>query len=184
MRGSGTTNTLAAPIRHRDHPPKTRRKCGDSDQILQSPSGRGDLNRHRPGNRVRRQAPRTPPDSAPTKVPPRCRRRKTGHSGEPTTLPIPFANFANFFHASNSKFFNHLQPSPLSPPPPSACPPDTICLRGGFARANLPRGKRIPNMMFGPPSVNSSVLNKASPNFRTSMFGIGSSRNKARSGSM
>ena len=61
-------------------------------------------------------------------------------------------------------------PAPLSPPPPSACPPDTMWLREGFARANLPRGKRIPYMMYGSPSVNSFVFNRVLPRFPNIML--------------
>ncbi len=59
------------------------------------------------------------------------------------------------------------RPFRLSLRPPSACPPDTMWLREGFARANLPRGKRTPYMMYGSPSVNSFLFNKSSRDFRT-----------------
>jgi hypothetical protein len=126
-RGSGTTNTLAPPIRHRDHPPDATkmRRFGPS---LPKPVG------------PRRLEPRIAREIGCGKHRGRCRsnpRRPKSHPGsavgKPGALanrppsPTPFANFANFFHSSNSNPSNQLQPRSLSPMPPSTCPPDTMC---------------------------------------------------------
>ncbi len=158
IRGSGTTNTLAPPIRPQDRSP-----CDDSHQVFQSPSSRDVLvirsagksafagrHRERRGIETRRQ-----------KSPTRPAVGKLATLANRPPSPTPVTKFANFSYPSNSNQSNHLPPGPLSPPPPSTGPPDTMGLREAFARANLPRGKRTRDIMSRAPSVNSSVFNRA-----------------------
>ena len=177
IRGSGTTNTLAPPIRPQDRSP-----CDDSHQVFQSPSSRDVLairsagksafaGKHRERRRSTR-AGRSPQPAPPSESRPPWR---TDHPRPPQSQSSP-----TFFIPPTPAIPTTYHPRPLSPPPPSACPPDTMWLREGFARANLPRGKRIPDIMSGSPSVNSSVFNKASRNSGTLMSGMGSLWKKLR----
>ncbi len=103
-------------------------------------------------------------------------------SAEVPTRPLrrkTFTKFANYLCPSNSRHSNHLPSCPLSPPLPSDCPPDTMWLREGFARAISPRGKGFRTHLSGSPLVNSFGFNKALRISRTCMSGMGSLRKKS-----
>ncbi len=151
-------------------------RCGHSDEPFRCPfSPRRLGNPAALGIRPPPAAPRTRRSTRAGKIPnPALPSENRPPLAKMAPSPNPFAKFANFLRPFNSHRTSHLPFRAAFSLPPSACLPDTMWLGKGFARAISTRGKGSRTHASGSPLVNSFGFNKALPNSRTHMSGMGS----------
>jgi hypothetical protein len=157
-----TANTLAAPIRPQ------------SEVAAEDDRGDARIGRDQRCERFARCLPKpvsprrlaTPQRPEIGLRPPKSRPGPSAGKRSPSSPIIffpPTASTPTTYHAIS-----------LSPPPASACPPDTMWLREGFPKAISSRGKGFRTHLSGSPLVNSFGFNKALRISRTYMSGMGS----------